>query len=456
MKATIQSFVIRYLIMPLVLIAFCAPVKAQLNNNGATVVMDANTYLVVENIDLQNNGTFAQTAGTVKFTGSSNSYISGSISPQFYNVELNKTGASLLLQNNLTINNQLLFTDGLLNLNNYNITLNAAAALSGESETSRITGTTGGYIQITSNLNAPSAVNPGNLGAVITSAQNLGTTVIRRGHISQVNGGGTGSSVFRYYDITPANNTALNATVAINYFDAELNSLDENTITVWTSPNTTTWTNIGADARNTATNVITKTGIASFARLTLSSPNNALPLQWSSFNTNCVSNGVAIHFKTWQENGTNVFYIRRSSDGASWQTIATLPAAGNSNTPVSYAYTDQQAFTGAYYRIEEVDMNGVQTLSPVLQSNCAISDVVTVYPNPTYGNALVSLQTTSSAPVMLRLYDAKGLLVQQQLQSVQDGVNQLPLPMNSLAHGMYNLVISWGNGKVKTIQIEKL
>src|SRR5581483_2431126 len=118
-------------------------------------------------------------------------------------MELNKTGASLLLQNHLTINHQLLFTSGLLNLNNYHITLGAAAALSGESETSRITGTTGGYVQITSNLNAPSAINPGNLGAIITSAQNLGSTVIRRGHISQVNGGGMGNSVFRYYDITP-------------------------------------------------------------------------------------------------------------------------------------------------------------------------------------------------------------------------------------------------------------
>lgn len=430
--------------------------KSQLNNNGATIIMDNGAYLVIDNLDLQNSGAFTQTAGTVQFTGAGNSSITGSASPQFYNLALNKASASLLLQNNISINNQVLFTAGLLNLNNYNITLNAGALLNGESETSRITGTTGGYVQITSNLNAPSAVNPGNLGAVITSPQNLGNTLIRRGHVSQVNGGGLGSSIFRYYDITPTNNMALNATLNVNYFDAELNSLDENVLTVATSSNTTTWTNQGFDSRNTTTNVVTKSGFAGFERVTLSTPQNALPLEWGSFNTKCVNNGVTITWKTLQESNTSVFYIRRSSNGSDWQTVATLAAAGNSNSTITYSCTDPLSFNGAVYRIVQEDRDGAQTLSPVLQSNCDISEALTVYPNPTYGNCWLSIQSASSTAVIMRLYDSKGALVKQQLENVAAGASQIAFQTNGLGHGIYNLVVSWGNGNLKTIKIEKL
>lgn len=429
--------------------------NAQLSNNGATIVMENGAYLVIDSLDFQNNGTFSQSAGTVFFSGNINNNINGGNTPQFYNLALNKNGASLLLQNNIAVNNQLSFTTGLLNLNNYNITLDAAASLSGESETSRITGSTGGYVQITSNLNAPSAVNAGNLGAVITSAQNLGSTIIRRGHVSQVNSSGMGNSVYRYYDIIPTNNSALNATLSFNYFDAELNGLAENTLIVATSPDNTTWTNQSYTVRSATTNRVTKTGMADFARVTLTSELNALPLVWNAFNTACESNGVKISWKTLQESNTSAFYIRRSENGSNWQTIAMIAAAGNSNTTITYSFTDPLSFNGAVYRVVQEDRNGVQTLSPVLYSKCDIGDAVSVYPNPAYSQCWVSVQSAGSTMVTMRLYDSKGVLVKQQLETVQGGSNQLSFQMNGLPQGIYNLVIGWGSGKLKTVKIEK-
>ena len=431
-------------------------VNCQLNNNGATMVMESGAYLVVDNLDFQNNGTFTQTAGTVKFSGTTGTVVSGSAAPQFYTIELNKTGTSLQLHTNMGITNKLLFTAGLLNLNNYNITLDATASLNGESEASRITGTTGGYIQITNTLNAPAAANPGNLGAVITSAQNLGSTIIRRGHVSQTNGSGLGNTIFRYYDIIPTNNTTLNASLGINYFDAELNSLDENSLTVWKSPNTTTWTSLGYDTRNTTTNYVDKTSIADFARFTLSSPLNALPLVWSSFNTKCTNNDVTISWKTLQESNTNKFIVRRSSNGTTWNDIGTLTAAGNSNSTIAYSYTDGQAFSGAYYYIVQEDFNGHETYSPVLRSSCSVSETINVYPNPVYNSCWISIQTESSSPIMMRLYDSKGALVLQQLENVQAGTSQIGLQLDNIVHGTYSLVVNWGKGKIKTVKIEKL
>jgi len=430
-------------------------VICQLNNTSANMVMESGAYLVVDNLDFKNNGIFTQTAGTVKFSGTTGTVVSGSMAPQFYNIELNKAGTSLQLQINLGITNQLLFTTGLLNLNNYNITLASAASLNGESETSRITGTTGGYVQIINTLNAPAAVNPGNLGAIITSAQNLGSTIIRRGHVSQTNVRGLGNSIFRYYDIIPTNNSALSATLGINYFNAELNSLDENSLLVVKSTNNTTWTGLGYDNRNTTTNYVNKTNIADLARFTLSTPLNALPLVWGSINTKCANNGVTITWKTLQESNTNKFIVRRSSNGITWNDIGTLTAAGNSNSTIAYTYTDAQAFSGAYYRIAEEDFNGHEMYSPVLRNNCNVSETINVYPNPVYNSCWISLQTESSSPVSLRLYDSKGALVLQQLENVQAGATQIGLRLDNIAHGIYSLVVTWGKRKINTVKIEK-
>jgi type IX secretion system substrate protein len=241
----------------------------------------------------------------------------------------------------------------------------------------------------------------------------------------------------------------------LSYFDAELNSLDENTLIVATSADNANWTNQGFTVRNTTTNWVTKTGIADLARVTLTGPLNALPLVWSAFNTSCENNGVKISWKTVQETNTSAFYIRRSANGSNWQTIATLAAAGNSNTAISYSFTDPLSFSGAVYRVVQEDLNGVQTVSPVLYSKCDIGDGVTVYPNPAYSQCWVSVQSASSTTVTMRLYDIKGVLVKQQLEAVQAGSNQIGFQMNGLPQGIYNLVIGWGSGKQKTVKIEK-
>jgi hypothetical protein len=61
----------------------------------------------------------------------------------------------------------------LLDLNNNNILLDPGANLAGESENTRIIGANGGFVEITQNLNAPLAANPGNLGTAVTSTANL-------------------------------------------------------------------------------------------------------------------------------------------------------------------------------------------------------------------------------------------------------------------------------------------
>lgn len=264
-----------YRIFKFLFIVFLLPLgsKAQLViTSGGSLTMTGDALISLDNADLINNGTFNQTSGTVRFSGSSNNNISGSALTKIHVLQLAKTGAAQLqLQRTLNIGSQISFTSGIINLNNNNIELDPTALLSGETETSRITGTTGGYIQIITTLNAPAAVNPGNLGAVFTSTANLGSTTIRRGHVVQSNVIAGRPSVNRYFDITPTTNTSLNATLRFNYFDAELNSLNEAWLGLWRSVDNINWTGLGFSQRDAAANFVQQAGIPSFTiRWTLS------------------------------------------------------------------------------------------------------------------------------------------------------------------------------------------
>ncbi|MBK8550210.1 MAG: hypothetical protein IPL53_03795 [Ignavibacteria bacterium] len=103
------------------------------------------------------------------------------------------------------------------------------------------------------------------MGAILTSATNLGVTEIKRGHTVQ-NGLNGGTSIKRYYDITPTVNTGLNATLIYKFDDSELNGKPEPSLKLFKSTNAgVNWLFMGGNV-NIATSSITITGLTSFSR----------------------------------------------------------------------------------------------------------------------------------------------------------------------------------------------
>src|SRR5690606_1121236 len=223
-----------------------------------------------------------------------------------------KTGSGMLsLNTDIIVKNKIVFTSNLINLKGKNIDLLSSGFLELENESSRITGTEGGEIIFTANLVTPSAINPGNLGALISSSQNMGNTIIRRGHQSQTGVAGGGSSIQRYLDIIPATNTALNATLSINYFDAELNLVNENDLELWRSANNINWTNEGKTSANTTSNMVEKTGIDQFSRWTLSTASGTLPVTGLKLSGEWKNNAAFLNWLTVSEYNNSHFNIER-------------------------------------------------------------------------------------------------------------------------------------------------
>jgi hypothetical protein len=112
----------------------------------------------------------------------------------------------------------------------------------------------------------------GNIGATISwLGVDPGLTLVTRQTGQAQTSASTGNqSIKRYFDITPATNTGLSATLVFKYADSELNGQDATTLTLWRSiDGGATWrSQVGVV--NTTQRTITKAGISSFGRWTAS------------------------------------------------------------------------------------------------------------------------------------------------------------------------------------------
>ncbi|MGB5006949.1 MAG: T9SS type A sorting domain-containing protein [Ferruginibacter sp.] len=418
-------------------------------NSGAAVI-------ILNDIDLINNGTLIKGSSVVKFTGSTGNAIGGSTASSFHQLEMAKTGNNTVtLTNNIDVSKKVIFSSGLLHLNKYDLTLADTAFLENESENSRITGISGGEVIITLPLNAPAGYNPGNVGALITSTSNLGTVVIRRGHQVQA-GSGMAGSIERYYDISPSNNTALDATFRFYYFDAEINGQSEILLKMFRSTNGgANWANLNYDSRNAVENFVEKTGISSFSRWTVSSSGGALPVTGLEFNARRISNDkVLLTWKTNQEFNNKGFAVERKkqteNDFSSTGFVNSTAPGGNSGFPLSYTKIDTNDFTGkTFYRLKQEDFDGkfVYSVIRLVAGSDEKMASLKVWPIPSNGNINVLFQNIEKD--VLQVFDMHGRLVQQ-----VPAVNNTTLKINGLLTGSYVIRLAAQKDLVQKIIIQ--
>lgn len=434
--------------MTLLLLFYTSVSSAQLViTPGGQFSVFSDTKLTLNNTDLINNGNFfLATTSPVSFTGNVSSFIGGDQAVRFFKMEINKTGSqSVVLHRPINVGSNVLFTSGLFDLNGFNLDLETTGSISGENKDNRFIGEGGGQILLKTTLNAPVSVNPGNLGMVITSGQNLGQVTIKRGHQSQA-GSGLTSSILRYFEVSQENNVAANATMRFSYFDEELNGIDENSLSFFNSSDNINWSNIGATSKNSIANFVEIDGTNSFFRFTLSADHNPLPVRFISFSLRCDENNILFNWRTAQEQNTAYYYVEESIDGVNWDPIGRVPAtnvAGENN----YQLTTGNPSGKMYYRVAEYDIDGKVEYTSVLRSSCDAADSMSVWPNPAHSKVSVNIVSTRQSQVLLKLLDVKGSVVKTTKASLLKGSNQLNLDVASLPNGIYYLSAEWNTGQ---------
>ena len=185
--------------------------------------MSGASSLTLSNAKLVNEGQFSGgTGGTVYLVGNASNAdasLDGMGTTTFQHLTVDKTANAARVITTVQVNGSLTLQSGGVELSSGDISFGSTGMLMNETETNRVFGT-GGALLATANLNAPTAVNPANLGMEITSVANLGNTQVKREHSAFSI---AAPSFFRSFEVTPANNTSLDATIKYYYLDAELN-----------------------------------------------------------------------------------------------------------------------------------------------------------------------------------------------------------------------------------------
>ena len=410
--------------------------------DGGHFIVDGSTDLVLNNTRFENQGNFEAGTGTVTIKGdgtNTQSAIGGLVPTTFYNLTIDKSNNGTELHILAEVENELQMVSGNLDLNNNDlIFVNSNSIISGESTSSYITGTSGGEVVIFTNLNAPNNENPGNLGAIISSFADLGATFIKRGHLTyDVNGA---NGIARYYSITPANNSALDATLRFSYMDHELNGLVEGDLAPY-SFNGVDWDEYPTTANDETNNWVETDGIDEFSVFTLAELMAPLPVELIYFHASKVDDKqVLLSWQTATEINNDYFTIERSRNGIDFELLEKIAGAGNSSVPLNYKTFDSNPFNGKnYYRLRQTDFDGTFSYSEIRVVEFEqFGNSVSVFPNPTSDELNIQFDK-SWEDGELQLFDHVGkLTISQQLSDLEI---QKTLQLGHLSSGVYILKI---------------
>ncbi|AHJ96581.1 T9SS type A sorting domain-containing protein [Hymenobacter swuensis] len=174
-----------------------------------------------------------------------------------------------------------------------------------------------------------------------------------------------------------------------------------------------------------------------------------LPVTLTAFTGQATAAGNQLRWTTAQEINSARFVIERSADGRTYQSVATVAAAGTSSSAHTYQHMDaaSSSLPTAYYRLRAEDQDGTFTYSSVVViRRAAATAVLTTFPNPFESELLVALPAGSETqPVTVTLSTLAGQQVYRSQQALSSVAQPLPgLP--ALKTGVYVLRLTTTTG----------
>ncbi|MCU0421365.1 MAG: T9SS type A sorting domain-containing protein [Bacteroidia bacterium] len=181
-------------------------------------------------------------------------------------------------------------------------------------------------------------------------------------------------------------------------------------------------------------------------------PANPLPVKLSLFTANRLSDDAVLNWQTTFERNSNRFEILASTDGNTFEQIATVKAKGNSTTIINYRFThvDAKSFAGTsgivYYQLKSIDNSGnFEYSKAVLVKFDNTLTTFEIYPNP--AQSMVNIKYHESSPAVVQIINMNGV----ELSSFNIQQNTT-IDISNLPEGTYLIkVISGGEVAIKKL-----
>ncbi|MEO8111694.1 MAG: hypothetical protein ABI594_16730 [Ginsengibacter sp.] len=174
---------------------------------------------------------------------------------------------------------------------------------------------------------------------------------------------------------------------------------------------------------------------------------SALPVTYLSFTATAQKDKVVLQWSTATELNSKDFSIQRSLDGIYFETIATVRAAGNSNTIRYYQFDDLQSisFKGevVFFRVVESDINERLIYSSI--KNVKIAEGINTFTlryNPVSSQAELNYASIETGEAQIRVVDHLGRVMMIKQLQIVTGDNKIILKTGSLAKGIYEIELT--------------
>lgn len=196
-----------------------------------------------------------------------------------------------------------------------------------------------------------------------------------------------------------------------------------------------------------------------FAQIaTFSTAGSTTPVTLLDFTAVKINNTTAgLEWQTATEQNSDHFEIERSVNGTDFYLIASVKAAGYSSNRISYNREDRNALKGDnYYRLKMVDKDGRFSYSVMRKLNFDDAEInITSYPNPFVEKVNVSVTANDAGYVLITLVDNTGKRLLTQSNTVQRGLNIIPVNnLSRLPGGIYYLRVMTGD-TITTLKLMK-
>ncbi|HRS53397.1 MAG TPA: hypothetical protein P5250_01665, partial [Bacteroidales bacterium] len=461
-----------------------------INRSGGVIVgnqeFTINGTMALENGEFDNSnktltikGNITRTDGTLTTNTSTNLYFEENIDslaipddmftnePELNDLKINRSGGVILGNQNITVNDKLILSNGLVNTQNGGIIILTANA----------NVSTDGYNTLPGSIN--SYINGcmrkiGNTAFIFPIGRNQRYAPIG---ISDADGGGNIDDFFtacyfdygpdldgyavdtfettihhvsqnEYWELNRSGSNNVSVTLWWSSYSGIINNVDSLLVVKWDGDK---WVNLGNTYAygNPSAGTIQSGIVTSFSPFTLGSKSkdNILPIKLLYFTGKANKNNIELKWTTATETNNDYFDIEKSLNVKQWNAIGKVKGAGNSNKLINYSFLDLNPVDGVqYYRLKQVDYDYNYEYSDVISVLFKYNknyDII-IFPNPT--NDIINIKVNSATNeyidnININIINSLGNLVIH-----KDGYNNInKIDVSSLEKGVYFIEIKISN-----------
>ena len=183
-----------------------------------------------------------------------------------------------------------------------------------------------------------------------------------------------------------------------------------------------------------------------------------LPIEFISFIGKNEGRYNQIEWVTSLEQNVDNYTLERSSDAITFEEVLSLKAKGTQGNNKYNVRDEDINLDLTYYRLKQKDHSGAEKFSNIISVNLKsmFDNIFNLHPNPTTDNLNFEYYSKSNNTINIELLNYAGASVLILNQPLEEGKNNITLPMSELDKGVYILkVISESTGKTTHHKIIK-